>query len=366
MLSLKPVPVSPPLAGYAQLPELKRPWIDGYLTRFLRRIPHLRTDLDWRDRLGALAAGFSFGRGRYRVLPGLYALGEPDATGPVLVTANYKLTVDLLRAALSGLSAWLLVLDTRGVNVWCAAGKGSFGTVELLAKLKQCAVADLVSHRQLILPQLGAPGVSAPAVAKQAGWRIVWGPVRAADLPRFLASGLNKTEAMATVNFDMADRLRVAPVEMVQSWPVLAAGLVLAAVAAIFGRLDFADRLNRFVRTFLAIGGIWASGTVLFPILLPWLPGLAFGVKAGCLGLAWGVAGSLLLGSGPWFGAALTLASGAVVSFLGMNLTGASTYTSQTGALLEVERSTIPQAVSLLLAAVLSIVGLLVRRGAQL
>ena len=67
----------------------------------------------------------------YKVDPGLYALGAPDADSPVLVSANFKMSFDLLREALPGRNAWILVLDTDGINVWCAAGKGTFGTEEL-------------------------------------------------------------------------------------------------------------------------------------------------------------------------------------------------------------------------------------------
>ena len=64
-------------------------------------------------------------------------VGAPDADSPVLVTANYKMTVDLLRRELAGLNAWLLVLDTRGINVWCAAGKGTFGTGEVIRRERE-------------------------------------------------------------------------------------------------------------------------------------------------------------------------------------------------------------------------------------
>ncbi|RXM20875.1 acetyl-CoA synthase subunit gamma, partial [Citrobacter sp. AAK_AS5] len=73
----------------------------------------------------------------YRVAPGLYAVGEPTADSPVLVTANYKLTFDGLRSELGGVDAWMLVLDTLGVNVWCAAGKGTFSTAELARRVRE-------------------------------------------------------------------------------------------------------------------------------------------------------------------------------------------------------------------------------------
>ena len=53
-------------------------------------------------------------RDDYRVRPGLYALGAPGDDSPVLVTANYKLTLDVLRSSLRPADAWLLVVDTAG------------------------------------------------------------------------------------------------------------------------------------------------------------------------------------------------------------------------------------------------------------
>ena len=66
-------------------------------------------DITGADRLGAWRVRWGFGRGDYRVKPGLYAVGTPAATSTVLVTGNYKLTLDHLRSALDDLDAWLLV-----------------------------------------------------------------------------------------------------------------------------------------------------------------------------------------------------------------------------------------------------------------
>ena len=115
----------------------------------------------------------------YKVDPGLYALGKPDDKAPVVVTANYKMTFDRLREALTGQDLWILVLDTKGINVWCAAGKGTFGTKELIERIESSGLADIVSHRDLILPQLAGPGVSAHVVKKSSGFKVIYGPIRA-------------------------------------------------------------------------------------------------------------------------------------------------------------------------------------------
>jgi len=50
-----------------------------------------------KDRVGSWKARWNIGRMNYLVTPGLYRIGDPDSLSPVLVTANYKMTVDSLR-----------------------------------------------------------------------------------------------------------------------------------------------------------------------------------------------------------------------------------------------------------------------------
>jgi acetyl-CoA decarbonylase/synthase complex subunit gamma len=83
----------------------------------------------------------------YSIEPGLYALGAPDRESPVLVSANYKMSFDELRSALPGRDLWILVLDTKGINVWCAAGKGTFGTEELVKRIASSGLSQVVAHR---------------------------------------------------------------------------------------------------------------------------------------------------------------------------------------------------------------------------
>ena len=115
--------------------------------------------------------------------PGLYAVGEPDRESDVFVTANYKLSFDILRRELKGLNAWIIVLDTKGINVWCAAGKGTFGTNELINRINEINLHNVVSHRRIIIPQLGAVGVNARIVHQRTGFRVYFGPVHAKRHP---------------------------------------------------------------------------------------------------------------------------------------------------------------------------------------
>ncbi|MFZ2913844.1 MAG: mercury methylation corrinoid protein HgcA [Rectinemataceae bacterium] len=348
-MELKPArkKVDSPLVGYAKFPDDPPPYVTGYMEIAGRFVPLVSTRLSIRDKIGDWGVRWDLGRGAYRVVPGLYALGHPGLASPVLVTANYKLTFDELRKQLAGLDAFIAVLDTKGVNVWCAAGKGSFGTTELLDKIARLRLGDLVSHKVLVLPQLGASGVSAPEIARVSRFRVVWGPVRASDLPAFLAAGMVKTEAMRSVEFGLADRMAVAPVEFVHSWPFLLGALLLSLAGAL--PLDMLFR-TRFWWLFAATAGSVVMGTFAFPALLPLLPSRAFSIKGAVLGALWGALCAALAVSGGAFGpgarfglgAALVLVSAAVTSFTGLNFTGSSTFTSQRGATFEVEKSLIP------------------------
>jgi CO dehydrogenase/acetyl-CoA synthase gamma subunit (corrinoid Fe-S protein) len=140
------------------------------------------TELSALDIWGARKVRFGAGRMNYKIEPGLYAVGKPDENSPVLVSANYKLTFDVLRSELSGIDCWLLILDTNGVNVWCAAGKGTFGTNELVKRVKDTGLAQIVKRRRLILPQLGASNMKPGEVLRRTGFSVVYGPVRAKDI----------------------------------------------------------------------------------------------------------------------------------------------------------------------------------------
>jgi len=269
----------------------------------------------------------------HRVEPGLYSLGNPTPESPVLVTANYSLSFDALRTALGGLDSYILVLDTKGINVWCAAGKGTFGTEELISRIESTDLKETVTHRRLVLPQLGAPGVAAHEVRKRTGFVVEYGPVRANDLPEYLKTH-QATEEMRRVRFDLKDRAILVPVEVKNSllW-ALPLPIILFIVSGIWMAL--------LVLT------IFVAGVILFPLLLPVLPTKYFASKGVLLGaiaglLIWGARFSIddwsvgtvsiinllayVLLISPWVG------------YISLNFTGASTYTSRTGVRREIFR----------------------------
>ena len=262
----------------------------------------------------------------HRVEPGLYILGKPTPDSLVFVTANYTLSFDALRSALSGLDGYILVLDTQGVNVWCAAGKGTFGTDELVRQIEVNSLHKVVNHRTLILPQLGAPGVAAHEVRKRSGFKVEYGPIRASDLPEYLRIG-RATPEMRRIRFTLLDRLALIPVELVH---VLIPMLIMVSVFFLIGGPRASAGV---VATFL-------SGTVLFPILLPWLPTPNFSTKGFLLGGLVALPFTLMTFLSPkaepwWFqaGSALIylLAMPAGTAYLALNFTGSTTFTSRSG-----------------------------------
>jgi hypothetical protein len=282
--------------------------------------------LTWADRWDHILARWGVRRGEHRVEPGLYAVGSPARDAPVFVTANYTLSFDALRSALAEINGYILVLDTRGINVWCAAGKGTFGTDELVRRIETTTLRDVVDHRRLILPQLGAAGVSAHEVKRRSGFQVEYGPVRAADLPAYLEAG-EATPEMRRVRFDLADRVVLIPVELVHALlPALGAAAILFFLGGARASAG-------------AVAAIMA-GVILFPILLPWIPSRDFSSKGFILGGVVAlpfVLAALLRGQDTawWLRAgwalAYALALPPVTAYLALNFTGSTTFTSRSG-----------------------------------
>jgi acetyl-CoA decarbonylase/synthase complex subunit gamma len=260
---------------------------------------------------------------------GLYALGSPSPDDPVVVTCNYRMTYDIVRNALKGRAIWLLVLETHGVNVWCAAGKGTFGTGELVQRITASGLASVVNHRRLLLPMLGAPGVAAHEVTKQTGFSVNYAAIRAADLPEFLDNGMVSTPAMRELTFTLYERMILVPVELVIGLrSTVAVTFCLFIVGMLVGGVTAGITLSA------AYLGAMLTGMVLGPLLLPWLPGRSFAVKGAVVGLFWCSIWYLLAGGSGWHVAEITaafLALPAVSAFYTLNFTGCSTYTSRTG-----------------------------------
>jgi len=321
------------------IPDLKQSFVSGCLDTPAGRLPQVSSTLERQDRWGSIKARWGVGRMEYKVDPGLYALGMPDDKSLVFVSANYKMSFDLLRQALTGRSGWILVLDTQGINVWCASGKGTFGTEELIKRIESSSLKIIVSHRKLILPQLGAPGVAAHRVKKISSFNVQYGPVRAEDLPAYLDAGFKATAEMRTKTFTFKERAVLIPIELVEA---MKAFLIIAAVffiiSGIGGPLGFwANAMNFGLFAVLALLCAVIGGAVLNPLLLPYIPGRAFSIKGFSIGIV--IALILLclrdinlsLLPGKIEAMAWLLIIPAMAGYLAMNFTGCSTYTSLSG-----------------------------------
>lgn len=313
----------------------KATWFEGWLQTVVGKVARVSTKMGLKDKLGGCGVRWGINRMHYTVPAGLYAIGEPDADSQVLVTANYKLSFDQLRRQLSGRDLWLLVLETFGINVWCAAGKRTFGTSEVASRIQRVQLDRLVKHRKIILPQLGAAGVSAHRVRKETGFRVKYGPVRAADLPRYLDNGLKASNEARRIRFPLWDRLVLTPVELVNAWKVsLLVLLLVFFLAGLSGDgFSFTGGLSRGLVPALAYLGSLLLGSVVTPALLPWIPGRAFSLKGAQVGLLWALILSLTLAAN-WSGASLFslfLIVPAITAYFAMNFTGCSTFTSLSG-----------------------------------
>jgi hypothetical protein len=343
---------------------MKNSFITGEVSISDKTFPLVSTKINVKDFLGAVMVRWGINRTHYIVSPGLYAVGSPGQESDVFVTANYKLSFDSLRKSLTGVNGWILVLDTKGVNVWCAAGKGTFGTKELVNRIRAVSLEKVVNHRRLILPQLAATGVAAHKVREETGYTVNYGPVRASDIKEFVSNGYKAGKEMRKVSFGLKDRIKLIPNDFMYGKFYL-----LGAMALLFIISGLNDDGLSF-RNFSVEGGpailkiflAYVAGIVITPLLLPYIPGRHFSLKGFFAGsfiflimLLVKSMGKDLLEILSWF-----LVITAVSSFLAMNFTGSSTFTSLSGVRKEMKISLPFQIGFALIGIVLQVVGKLI------
>jgi NAD-dependent dihydropyrimidine dehydrogenase PreA subunit len=249
--------------------------------------------------------------------PGLRRIGTPGPGSAVLVTGNYTLTVRRMLRVLEGRDAWLLVADSRGINVWCASGGGHLTHHDVISVLRVSGIDALAEHRILVLPQLAATGIERRRIAEATGWKARWGPARLEDLPEYLDSGGVVEPGQRYMRFPLRERL-----EMGLMWSIpmaIIGGAVLGLVldlrlAGVWAAVTLLMVLGLFaglprlavtgVRGWLVRGGFAAGGTgigaavlALFGLAVPTLL-IAFG--GACVG-AMLVLSLDLAGSTPWY-----------------------------------------------------------------
>ena len=239
--------------------------------------------LTWVDYLKALVSWLNAFKRTYAVRPGLYYTGEAyDAERPLLVTSNYALTVFLVVRRLKGQSVRLLVVDTDGINVWCAAGKGVFSNKAIMEQVNRYDRDILGSGKwlKLIVPKFGFSGVDLRSLRDER-IRPIIGPLYAKDLASYLADTPLRDRETERVHFGIQSRLFTWLPGLVQTMSYsLALILVFLFVGVTLGRA-----------TPWGLVTITVVVATIYPLFFPWLPGRGFAAK----GLSLAVVFSLFL-----------------------------------------------------------------------
>ncbi|MFC1669309.1 mercury methylation corrinoid protein HgcA [Spirochaetota bacterium] len=316
----------------------EREWVTGKINTAEGQVSIVSAELSKKERREHIKARlFNSFRMDYSVEPGLYAAGSPDENSDVFVSANYKLSFDKLRVALKGINAWIIVLDTKGINVWCAAGKGTFGTDELTGRIIGTGISKLVDHRRIILPQLGAVGVNAKAVKNNTSFRVYYGPVLAEDIKKYAENNYKATDDMRLVKFPMLERLVLTPMEInpaMKKFPLLA--LVILLIFGLQGSgVIFKDA---FFGGWTFVGALFLSilsGALLTPLFLPFIPFRSFSLKG------W-IMGAIVIGAYSFIPGVIDFNNISLLvslylffpllsSYIAVQFTGSTTYTSPSG-----------------------------------
>jgi acetyl-CoA decarbonylase/synthase complex subunit gamma len=118
---------------------------------------------------------------------GIYEIGGPNETSPVLLTSNFSLTYFIVSGEIEGsrVPSWLLVKDTEGLSVMTAWAAGKFGADVIAPFVKKCGIAGKAKHRKLIIPGYAAV-ISGELEEELPDWKIMIGPREAGHIPAYL------------------------------------------------------------------------------------------------------------------------------------------------------------------------------------
>ncbi len=144
--------------------------------------------------------------------PGIYQSGHPNENSPIIVTANYEYTYIKVMRNLKGLDAWVLCVDSNGINVWCAARGNDFGNAQLLEAVEATEIRNLTQKKKLLLPQLSAGGVAIPQLPRNSEnfpFKIVYGPIWSKDIRKYNdEQPVRKPDSMKIAKFTVSHRIR--------------------------------------------------------------------------------------------------------------------------------------------------------------
>jgi len=242
------------------------------------------------------------------VVPGLRRIGTPDRDSPVVVTGNFHLTVRRVEKALTSQNCYLLVVQSKGINVWCASAGGEMNTHSIITALKTSDIASLVDHRELILPQLSATGIDTKLLKKVSGWKGKWGPVYANSLPELIANGHIKTQEQRRVRFDLPFRMEMLFAMNSLLWLFFTAiALAIQPAWAVVMTLIF-----------------WGAGFILYAgyYLLPFKSGWSKALMLAIAAIAVFVGISVQATESPWHYAGWMIFTSLIILSIGFDLKG--------------------------------------------
>ncbi len=281
--------------------------------------------LTWLDYLKIPVCWFDAFKRTYAVPPGLYYTGPRyDRDAPLLVTANYLLTVALVVRRVRASGVRLLIVGSDGINVWCGSSEGQLSNAKILDQLDRYDRELLTGDRKLrlILPKLSLAGVELRGLHK-ARLHPVIGPIYAKDLPAYLQSPPLEDCDDDQVVFGLKMRLFSWLPGLVQYL-----GYSLAAILAFFGL-----ELLWGIEAPLALIPLTAGLGTAYPILFPWIPGKRFAVKGLWLATLVSLGLCVLTAAGRTSPAGLAVAilfTFATALFVGLSYTGNSAVSNYT------------------------------------
>jgi hypothetical protein len=181
---------------------------------------------------------------------------------------------------------------------------------------------------------------------KEAGFRVIYGPVLARDIKEFIKLGMKADENMRRVNFPLKNRIILTPVEIVGSIKLIIPLFIFLLLLNILSMAakDPAGILFKTIFNSIPFLGAICIGCVIVPALLPYIPFKAFSLKGFLASLFWSayvilnpkvfeLSGGLL--SNLSYFALISVLS----SYLSLNFTGSTTYTSLSGVKKEMEKA---------------------------
>jgi ubiquinone/menaquinone biosynthesis C-methylase UbiE len=227
---------------------------------------------------------------RVPIEPGIYQSGNPTRKSPIIVTANYDFTYIKVMRDLKDIDVWVLVIDTNGINVWCAARGNDFGNQQVLEAIEATGVQNYTKNELLLLPQLSAGGVSMPNLSKKSKnfpFKAKYGPIWSKYIPEYLKNKpVQKPANMKLAKFNIFHRTRAFIthttflLRKVFFYPIIASLIIFLVVFPWFNKLywvidfilwiitsnliiSFLFPLSNFTRKFILKGLVFGIITII-------------------------------------------------------------------------------------------------------